>query len=54
MGRLLMDVHVRGIDPQVWHALRVESVRREMSVAKLIEMLWQQCDLKPRLLDAKR
>lgn len=45
-----MDVHVRGIDPEVWRALRIEAVTRSISVARLIEMLWQQCDLKPRLL----
>jgi hypothetical protein len=37
-----MDVHVRGIDPKVWQALRVESVRRGISVAKLIEELWRE------------
>lgn len=34
-----MDVHVRGIDPAAWKALRVESVQRGISVAKLIELL---------------
>lgn len=37
-----MDVLVRGISPDVWNALRVEAVRRQISVAKLIEMLWQE------------
>jgi len=37
-----MDVHVRGIDPDVWHALRVEAVQRGISVAKLIELLWKE------------
>lgn len=37
----LMDVHVRGIDPKVWQALRLESVKQGISVAKLIEALWK-------------
>lgn len=38
----LMDVHVRGIDPEVWRALRMEAVKRGLSVAKLIEELWRE------------
>jgi hypothetical protein len=39
-----MDVHVRGIDPDVWRALRVEAVQRGWSMGELIERmfeLWQ-------------
>jgi hypothetical protein len=39
-GVPLMDVHVRGIDPEVWRALRVEALQRGISVAKVIEELW--------------
>jgi hypothetical protein len=42
-----VDVHVRGIDPEVWRALRVESTRRGISVAQLIEQLWSQRPLAP-------
>jgi len=35
-----MDVHLRGIDADVWQALRLESVRRGVSVARVIETLW--------------
>ena len=37
-----MDVHVRGIDPEVWKELRVEALQRGLSVAKLIEELWRK------------
>lgn len=37
-----MDVHLRGIDPEVWRALRVEAVQRGISVARLIETLWRE------------
>ena len=37
-----MDVHLRGIAPEVWKALRVEAVQRGISVAKLIEWLWRE------------
>lgn len=36
-----MDVHVRGIDPDVWRALRVEALQCGISVAALIEELWR-------------
>lgn len=37
-----MDAHVRGIDPEVWKALRVEAVQRGVSVATLLEILWRE------------
>ena len=39
---VVMDVHVRGISPEVWRALRVEAVQCGISVAKLIELLWKE------------
>ena len=36
-----MDVHVRGINPDVWQALRLAAVRRGSSVADLIEAMWE-------------
>lgn len=41
-----LTVHVRGIDPEVWQALRVEAVKRRVSVAKLIESLWRDHEAK--------
>lgn len=37
-----MDVHLRGIDPDVWKALRVEALQRETTIAKVIEDLWRE------------
>jgi len=37
---LPVDVHVRGIDPEVWKALRQTALERGEPVAKVIERLW--------------
>lgn len=36
-----VNVHIRGIDPDVWQELRVEAVKRGIPVGKLIEELWR-------------
>jgi hypothetical protein len=35
-----MDVHVRGINPEIWRALRADAVSQGIPVAKLIEWLF--------------
>lgn len=40
--RSVMDVHVRGIDPEVWRELRIEALRQGISVAHLIEQVWRE------------
>jgi hypothetical protein len=33
-------VHVRGLSPDVWRAIRAEAVQQGWSVATLIEHMW--------------
>ena len=49
-----MDVHVRGIDPEVWHALRVEAVSQGISVGRLIADLWADRSEAERLREVSR
>lgn len=35
-----ITVHVRGIPPDVWQAMRVEAVQRGISVAMLLQVMW--------------
>lgn len=35
-------VHVRGLDPEVWRAIRADAVRRGISVAELIGLMWER------------
>jgi hypothetical protein len=34
-------VHVRGIRPDVWRAIRVEAVDRDMTAGELITEMWR-------------
>lgn len=36
----MSDVHVRGMDPNLWKEIRLESVRRSISIAEVLAQMW--------------
>lgn len=34
-----MDVHIRGINPEVWRALRVDAVKRGLTMGQLLNLI---------------
>lgn len=37
-----MDVQIRSINDEVWHAIRLEALRQHLTLAEMITLLWRE------------